>query len=391
MNENSVICKFIDEHPDDWEELLKGYELRIKKDGDLAIFNYVAAADFFNPIVQEARGIIVDTVKKEVVCWPFRKFGNHNEGYADKIDWSSARVLQKVDGSIIKLWFDKSKGAWQFSTNGTIRAENANVDGMLGLTYGAVILQADNYGDIPFDKLDKDSTYIFELVSPETRIVIKYDCASLYHLGTRNNVTGQEYEADIGIKKPKSYPLTSLKDCVDASIELNKATADTNEIENEGFVVVDKYYRRVKIKSPDYIMSHHLATQKSMPKRECVQVLLYERERLNAIYEKCPEVIPELKFYDYHIAELINQADKMGVLALSLFKEYDGDRGAVASVIGSHRLAFAGFHCISHSGVKGSDAFKKMEFGKFCRFLPDYEPEDLTALFKKKVDGDGEN
>ena len=108
MNTNSYLCRFLAAHPGDWEERLKrDYDLRIKRDGEYAVFNYEINADFYDPIVQEARGIILDTERYEVVCWPFRKFGNYSEGYADRIDWSSARVLEKIDGSIIKLWYDK--------------------------------------------------------------------------------------------------------------------------------------------------------------------------------------------------------------------------------------------------------------------------------------------
>jgi len=129
MNKNSLICNYINDNPENWKETLENdYDLKIKIDGDYAIFNYDFNCNFANPIVQEARGIIIDYKKLEVVCWPFRKFGNHNESYCDSIDWESARVLEKVDGSIIKLWFDFQKNDWQFSTNGTIRAENASVD-----------------------------------------------------------------------------------------------------------------------------------------------------------------------------------------------------------------------------------------------------------------------
>lgn len=50
---------------------------------------------FGNPLVQEARGIIIDTEKMEVVCWLFRKFGNFTESYADEIDWDTACVQKE--------------------------------------------------------------------------------------------------------------------------------------------------------------------------------------------------------------------------------------------------------------------------------------------------------
>ena len=77
MNANSYICNFIFNHKEDWEQILiKDYELRIRFEGDFAVFNYSITANFFDPIVQEARGIIIDVKNLEVVCWPFRKFGN---------------------------------------------------------------------------------------------------------------------------------------------------------------------------------------------------------------------------------------------------------------------------------------------------------------------------
>ena len=74
--------------------------------------------------------------------------------------------------------------------------------------------------------LDKYLTYIFELVSPETQVVIKYSNACLYHIGTRNNITGTEYYLGIGIEKPKEYPLRNLDDCIKASIKLTNPMTD---------------------------------------------------------------------------------------------------------------------------------------------------------------------
>ena len=63
MNNNSVICKFINEHPQDWEQLLDELGIKVKKEGDYAIFNYGITCDFYNPVVQESRGIIIDLEK----------------------------------------------------------------------------------------------------------------------------------------------------------------------------------------------------------------------------------------------------------------------------------------------------------------------------------------
>jgi hypothetical protein len=382
MNANSVICKYINNHPTDWYETLhKDYGIRIKKEDSLAIFSYNIECDFRDPIVQESRGIIIDHEKMEVVCWPFRKFGNYTESYADPIDWNNAVVLEKVDGSIIKLWYNKITEAWQFSTNGVINAENATTDAFSNIAYGALIRQAVNYKDIPFDKLDKDSTYIFELVSPQTRVVVKYDEIALYHLGTRSNITGEERNEDIGIKKPKSYKISSLEDCIKAAIELNKGCESDDEIANEGFVVVDKNWNRVKVKSPDYIMMHRLKHNDGISKKDAVTTLLYIKSDVEKICKSNPLLIHIFKYYDFKLAELNFQANQMATLARSLYNEYSNDRGAVAKIIKPHKLAFIGFKALENPDLKGEEILAGAPIEKLIKLIPDYVPDDLNTLF----------
>lgn len=379
MTNNSYLCRFIAEHPDDWEKRLnKEYNIRIKKEASFAIFNYTPEADFFSPIVQEARGIIIDTETLSVVCWPFRKFGNYVEGYADKIDWESARVLEKVDGSIVKLWFDCKRDKWQFSTNSTVMAEKANIDDCIGLSFGSLIKRANNYADIPFNALNKDYTYLFELVSPETQVVIRYPYASLYHIGTRNNLTGEELDLDIGIKKPASYPISSLEECIKTALMLNDAEAD--EITGEGFVVVDKHWNRVKVKSPDYIMKHSLKHIKSIPEYDCIEMLVKNDGSASELCKSNPQLIPAFKYYDYKLAELKYQASQMALLARNLYEEYGRDRKALSSVISKHKLAIIGFRAINNT-ESGEQILLSLPTEKLVKLIPEYEQEELYSVF----------
>jgi hypothetical protein len=381
MTEKSLLCNFIKENSDDFLTLLyKNYNIKAKIENNLAIFNYGHACDFSSPLVQEARGIIINTDTLEVVCWPFRKFGNYGESYADEIDWDSARVLEKVDGSIVKLWYDKRVEKWQFSTNGMINADNATTDAFSNITYGSVIRQAVNYNDIPFDKLDKDSTYIFELVSPQTRVVVKYDEIALYHLGTRNNITGEERNEDIGIKKPKSYKINSLEGCIKAAVELNKGCESDDEIANEGFVVVDKNWNRVKVKSPDYIMMHRLKHNDGISKKDAITTLLYIKSDVEKICKSNPLLVHIFKYYDYKLSELDHQANQMAALSRSLYNEYSNDRAAVAKIIKPHKLAFIGFKALE-TNLTGEEILNGAPIEKLIKLIPDYVPEDLNTLF----------
>ncbi len=382
MNKNSYLCNFLSKHPDDWEKLLtEKYFIKIKHDGAYSIFVYDIGCDFSLDLVQEARGIIINTEKLSVACWPFRKFGNHNESYADEIDWNTARVQEKIDGSIIKLWYDETAGAWQFSTNGTIRAERAAIDAYPGVKFSEIIKRADNYSDINFDTLDKEKTYIFELVSPETQVVIDYGITSLYHIGTRSNITGEEYDENIGIKKPLSYPLRSLEDCLKAASVLNRTDGkDESEIKKEGFVVVDSAWRRVKIKSPDYLVQHRITNISAISKRDAVFILINEKEKVENLTSASPALIPYFKFYDFKLSELCYTADKLSVIARSLFSEYSADRAAVAKIISKHRLSGIAFRALDCTDT-GAEILLSTPIEKLIKLIPTYEPEDLYSLF----------
>ena len=77
-------------------------------------------SDFRLREVQEASGSIFKFVdgRAQYVCRPFDKFFNVGEVNAADIDWSTAQVREKVDGSLMKIWFDN--GDWHLSTNGTL-------------------------------------------------------------------------------------------------------------------------------------------------------------------------------------------------------------------------------------------------------------------------------
>ena len=141
---------------DNWEELLtqEPYNLKISEDGPYVMFKYnQISSDFNNPIVREARGIIFRKGQwNNPVCWRFNKFFNVQEPNAAKIDWSTAFVSEKIDGSIIGVWWD---GDWKISTNGTIDAFKAELGDIKLPNFGVYFQYAlKNYFD-SFENLVK--------------------------------------------------------------------------------------------------------------------------------------------------------------------------------------------------------------------------------------------
>ena len=381
MNYNSYLCRYMAEHADYKERLKEDYHLHMSEEGPYILFKYDAfACDFSDPLVREARGIIIDQETFSVVCWPFTKFGNYNESYADPIDWASARVQEKLDGSIIKLWFDERKEQWRFSTNGTIDAEAAILHGITYLNFLLMIRKAENYKDIPFERLNKDHTYIFELTGPDNQVVVAYKRTLLYHIGTRNRVTGLECEEDIGIVKPKSYALSSLADCIKAAEALNADKEAFDDIDHEGFVVVDRDYHRIKIKSPDYFAVHHMADF-VMTKERVVSLILEGEIPVEKLCEMSSSNRTVIRFYAYHLSSLFDQAEDMKRITPMLYEEYAHDRKAVAAVIRKHPLASVGFYAIDHPDVSMEAYLKSRPLSFLLKLIPDYKPVRVYDQF----------
>jgi hypothetical protein len=329
----------------------------VKEDEHFLIFNYSIGCDFSNPIVQEARGIILDKTTYDVVCYPFRKFGNSHESYADKIEWSTARVLEKMDGSIIKLWFNPYTNSWQFSTNGMIDAKNAIHNS--GKSFYSLVESCDNYNNIPFDILNKDYTYIFELTSPLNQVVVQYSESLLYHIGTRNNKTGYELEANIGIIKPKEYALHSLTDCITAVQKLNFS----DSTEHEGFVVVDASYNRIKIKSPEYIFCHHLINNNCLDYKEIALMLRVDDISIETIKKQYPHYISMIN----EVEERYSTIKREITDAVAYVSTLEGDRKTIALAIKNNPYKHFQFGTLDGRTV--DEMLAKMTDAAFVRLI----------------------
>ena len=374
MTNSSYIATYISEHPDTWVGDFLDIKIKVKQTKNLAIFNYYIDADFYNPVVQEARGIIIDMDTLDVVCWPFRKFGNYGEGYADKIDWETARVQDKIDGSIMKLYY--YNGRWNWATNGNIDAGDAPLSTMDNKSFLDLIKEAVNYKDLRFDDLQKDTTYIFELASPCSQIVISYPETKLYHIGTRKNNTGEEIACDIGIEKPEEYKIGSLEECVRAAEHLN-----AEKVEKEGFVVVDGSCNRIKVKSLDYVAMHHMRANRSFKKEHIVNLLLSGNK--DEVLKQFPDMEGVLAFYSYEIARTRQNFQTIIDGSFDLWEELEHDKKAFALTVKDSAYAPIAFCCTKENASNESVLQAAMD-KLLLNFIRDYEPPSFAKLLTKR-------
>ena len=269
----------------DWELRLKlsPFCCNIKKDGEYVLLQYQQLnSDFSSRVVQECRGSIFRKDERgnwTYVCRPFDKFFNYGQSEAATVDWNTARVLEKVDGSIMKVWMDK--GEWHLSTNGNIDAFKAPVSD-LGYSYGDVFNRALGQDFCLLGLwLDPEYTYMFELTSPDTQLVIPYP-DGVWYLSRRNTQTGVEQfdRPNLpGVKLPKEFHMDKFEDVL--------AVVQAMPKEEEGVVINDANGNRIKVKSPEYLLASHLANNKMVSNRNLVEYM--KEGKIDDVLGYCPQ------------------------------------------------------------------------------------------------------
>ena len=308
MKNKLAIHWFIEQHSD-WEKLLseKPYCLIISRDEmfgkKLIMFKYnMIDSDLSLKLVQECRGLILDEDTLEPISVPFFKFFNVSETLAAPIDWQTAKTATKIDGSLVKIVRLGTK--LLISTNGTIDAFKAPIAEQINCPYKS-------FGDLAISVLQKKAiaacdfeegwTYMFELVSPFSKIVIPYKETDMYYLGRRNNETFQEEHFSVdpfhGIFKiPEVYPLKTINDCVDAASKM--------PWDNEGYVVCDANFNRIKVKSPAYLAVHRLRGEGVMSYARAIELVrMNEVDEVLAYFPEFKDALLECKSRFWKLVE----------------------------------------------------------------------------------------
>ena len=193
------------------------------------------------------------------------KMNNGSNKFDIQIDGNSNYFADGilVHNSLIKLWWDNDE--WHVATNGTIDASKAEVqegENSEFPNYLALFKYASK-DKIDYSKLNQHYTYMFELVSPENKVVCAYNTPTIYYLGRRNIKTLKEvsyFEDDcLGLEKCKRprctviYPKTSPKKAM-AELKHKVDSLTTSDENFEGVVISDEGLKsRIKIKSSEYL------------------------------------------------------------------------------------------------------------------------------------------
>ena len=213
-----------------------------------------------NKEVQECRGLILEKGSWKVMSLAFTKFFNSEEGNAHKIDWDTAHVLEKLDGSCIQVYWDCDKQEWFAGTTGTAEGEG-EVNNKMGTTFNQLFwsVVSEKY-DFKKENLNKLFCYVFELTTPYNIVVKPHGESAATLLMARNLVTLEEvpFEALTGIADSLGVPRVKSYDLNAKNVGALLRTFENMVWHDEGYVVVDANFNRVKIKNPAYLAVHHL-------------------------------------------------------------------------------------------------------------------------------------
>lgn len=241
--------------------LEKDLHIRITKKEEYVLLMYDQfASPRQHPYVIESRGLILDK-DFNVVCQPFSRFFNLDEVESDKVELDFSKnieVFEKLDGSIIKFWFDTYTGMWKIATNATIFAESPT---MFKCTFFDLVLQTlgvkslEEFNDLVYS-LNIGNTYLFELQTPKNAIIVAQEEYKLTYLACRNNYTGEykdgkpEVSTVKGIDFVKKLDFKNLDEVVNSSNEIDP-------VKLEGYIVYQDGIPKYKVKSPKYVDLHY--------------------------------------------------------------------------------------------------------------------------------------
>ena len=195
---------------------------------------------------------------------------------------------------------------WHMSTRSTFDAFEADLPSGNG-TFADVIETAMENSNIDYEQFNIFYTYVFELVSPETQVIIPYNETKLYYLMTRNNNNLEESWNNIyNWPTFKTYSPRTME-------EIENFVNSFHGKDFEGVVVKDKFNNRVKVKNLYWLKLHKIFNNGRLTKETILEMLMSgeDREFLSYWPEKKEEFKDVKVWYNNLVAraELLDRKD----------------------------------------------------------------------------------
>jgi len=275
------VQKYLSEHG--LEKLQEEFSIMVTDYPDRVVLNYNQIdSPRFHPICCECRALILCKTDWSVMARSFDRFFNVGEGETwSNFDISHARIYEKLDGSLISLYWDGAE--WCSATRKMAFGEGQTYSGqtfaeLFNMAKGLTTLDSALEGCQM-----KAYTWVFELTGPFNRVVKPYAATSLTLLGARHNQSGWElideelaHAADeMNVARPKVYEASSFEEVVELAESL--PTMD------EGFVMVCENstgsHSRLKCKNSKHVAIAHMRENGGVPTAKNILHLVMANEQ----------------------------------------------------------------------------------------------------------------
>jgi len=240
-----------------------------------------------------------------IKSFPFIRFFNHGENDAAHVDFSNAEMLEKMDGTMVGVFFPHNAIKPEFHTRKMMSTHQEDINRQLTTFDGKNVKFLPTirpYVDqLNFATKDINYTFVFEFIHEISYVLTKYKPQQygLYLLGARNLLTHREMNEDeldetahrINAKRPRRFD--AIADFAEIDRMFAIMAAETPDF--EGYIFLDKKTgNRVKVKDPKYVEKHHLLDSLSY-KRLIPLVLKGEEDEIIAYFPHAKARIQELK------------------------------------------------------------------------------------------------
>lgn len=301
-------------------ELNNNYGISVGEyDKDLIVLNYdqIKSPRFHN-LVDDCRGLILSWDFTKIYSRPFTRFYNFGEGKDNMtFDFKNSKIYDKLDGSLLKLDFHPEKGIWFVSTRKMAYAEGKNA---FGTSYHELFMKCAGLdSDISSEDFTKyinsliddedlfNHTIIFEMTSPESRIVKRYNEYMNYLIGIRSKISVENSYKDISkyintfkfAKLPKMYSFSN-------EYEIKRSVHNLKDLD-EGYICYNpETEARVKLKSPAYVAVHHMRSNGQLNLKRISELVYSQEHEEYLVYFNEDRVFfdPYIKAYDLMVKEV---------------------------------------------------------------------------------------
>jgi hypothetical protein len=359
------------------EQFEAEHGIRGKTDGRHLILDYdQLSVKWTEPYGYVCRGLVLNAATFNVLAFGLAKFFNFGEHYAAPIDWESAYTFEKIDGTMVNRWWSPHTQRFEYTTRFQLPIDiDINTVNSGAITWGNLIDHCmetlrNNDGFSPLDVQPRHETWTFEVCSRHNMVVVQHAGFSAKLLAVRNRHTLEEMSVIAYSSVPKHYRFSN-------GAEVAEFANDHAATDLEGFVVVDRHFNRVKIKSDQYVTLHRM---KDGLKGINNLILL---ARTND-YEEVTTHFPEYRDDLDTVSKIINEVIGRHEVAFLALRHIESQKEFAIAVNGLG-LEFTGSLFTTRSGKSKTvrEAFLTMTDTGFCKL---FKSRARKALGNKYAD-----